>query len=62
MSPRSSREVKEELVAERGELAEAVDELRDETANLVNKVKTKLPLVAALAIALGLAVVLAKRR
>jgi hypothetical protein len=62
MSPRSSKQVKEELAAERGELAEAVDELRDETENLVNKVKAKLPLVAAAAIALGVAVVLVKRR
>ncbi len=62
MSPRSSQQVREDLAAERDELAEAVGELRDETANLVNKVKAKLPLVAAVAIVLGLVVVLAKRR
>jgi len=58
---RTQEQIRDEIEAEREQLAGAVAQLRAET-NVADKLKPKLPLVAAGAAALGLLRLLARRR
>lgn len=49
---RTTEDVRTEIVAEREQLASAVDELRD-AADLTSKLRTKLPMLAAGGVATG---------